>query len=110
MLKYFVGSDATKPDLRFLPAEGTATGAELGLTGDTAKYLTISVRIRRMLPTGYTWNVHAASTLSTLVSNPMDAVEVGTPVADGDYDIHLFRFPTALGGSAGFMRLNVNVP
>lgn len=109
-VKYFVGSDATKPDLRFLPAAGTATGTELGLTGDSAKYLTLSVRIRRAVPAGYTWNVHASETLSGLISDPVAAIGAGVPVADGDFDVHLFRFPTALGGGTGFMRLNVNVP
>lgn len=110
-VKYFIGSDATMPDLSHLPTEGTATGVELGLGGDSGKYLTFTVRIRRDLPGGHTWSVVASDTLSGLVSAPMDAVEVGVPVADGDFDIHLFRFPSAIGGtSAGFMRLVVNVP
>jgi hypothetical protein len=109
-VKYFIGSNATAPDLRFLPEEDTATGTDLGLAGDDGKYLTLRVRIRRDLPAGYTWAVHASATLSALISSPVNAVEVGAPVADGDFDIHIFRFPTAIGGGTGFMRLYVNVP
>lgn len=110
-LKYYIGSDATRPDLSHLPSQGTATGSDLGLTGDSGKYLTLSVRIRREVPVGYTWSVVASETLTGLVSNPVAAVEVGVPVADGDFDIRLFRFPSAISASgAGFMRLNVSVP
>jgi hypothetical protein len=109
LTKYFMGMDAAVPDLSHLPVEGIQPGTALGLAGDTADYLTLQVRIRRALPSGFDWTVHASNTIAGLATDPGSAIQVGSPAANGDFDVYLFRFPTPLSGT-GFMRVSLTAP
>jgi len=109
LTKYFTGMDAAVPDRRFLPVMDTATAASLGLPGGDPDYLTLAVRIRRDLPAGYTWTVRTAHNLADLEADPGAAIPVGVPLADGDFEIHLFRFPTPMTGR-GFMNVKFELP
>jgi hypothetical protein len=103
-----MGMNGNAPDVSRLPAREVKTGAELGLSGNTSRYLTLRVRILRNLPAGITWKVRAATTLAGLGADNGTAVQVGIPVADGDYDVYLFRHPQPLTGQ-GFMDVKIAV-
>ncbi|MBK1828477.1 TolB family protein [Haloferula rosea] len=105
LTKFMMGMDPTVPDRSQLPASGLSPGSALGLVGDTNDYLTLQVRIRRDLPPGFTWTVRAANTLAGLAAGAGNAIQVGTPTADGDFDLYLFRFPTPTSAvpGTGFM-------
>ena len=105
LTKFMMGMDPTVPDRSQLPASGLSPGSALGLVGDTNDYLTLQVRIRRDLPPGFTWDVRAANTLTGLAAGAGNAIQVGTPTADGDFDLYLFRFPTPTSAvpGTGFM-------
>jgi hypothetical protein len=107
--KYFMGMNGLLPDRQHLPVLATRTGVELGLAGNTASYLTLQVRMRRELPSGYTWTVRAANDPASLATSPLTPVLVGTPTADGEFDVHLFRFPTPATGR-GFMDVKMVIP
>jgi hypothetical protein len=109
LTRYFTGMEAAVPDRRFLPVQGVAIGTRLGLAGDLSKYLTLQVRIRRDLPAGYTWTVRTSEDIAGLESDPEPAVPVGPPVTDGDFDLHLFRFPTPMT-DRGFMNVGFELP
>jgi hypothetical protein len=106
LLKFFIGSDASITDRRFLPQQEFRSGEDLGFPGDTGKYMTLTVRIRRGL---ISWQVQSANSLDALVNTPGPTLPLGQPVADGDFDIHRFRSFTPIG-QRGFMRLKVNLP
>jgi hypothetical protein len=107
LVKYFTGMDPAAPDLSHLPEQGSSPGHLLGLPGDTAEYLTLSLRVRRDLPPGFTWEVRTGPDPAALA--PGAAVQVGSPVADGDFDLHLFRYPSPLSGR-GFMDVKFTAP
>lgn len=109
LLKYFIGSDASVTDLRFLPQLGRTTGI-FGIPGDTNQHLTLRVRVRRNLPEGYTWQVQAASALDRFATVPSPTLRISGPIADGEYDIYTFASFDAITPSrpAGFLRLRVS--
>ncbi|MFD2256273.1 hypothetical protein ACFSSA_06280 [Luteolibacter algae] len=108
LLKYFIGSNALTSDLSHLPEEQFVTGDSLGISGDMNKYMVFKVRIRKVMPAGYTWQVQSASTLEKLISIPGPTLQVGAPESDGDFNIYRYRSFSPLG-STGFMRLKVNI-
>ncbi len=111
LVKFFIGSEPTVPDRRFLPVLGKAKGQTLGLPSDNRDYLTLSVRIRQQLRKDYNWSVQTSPTLAGLVSSPVAAVQVGLPVTDQGFNTYLFRYPTPVSGAAkGFMRLKTSIP
>lgn len=107
LTKFMMGMNPAVPDRSQLPVEGSRSGIELGLAGDAELYFTFEFRIRRDLPTGFTWAVRAANDLANLSAGSGAAVQVGTPTADGDFDRYLFRFFTAKSAlpGKGFMDL-----
>lgn len=106
LTKFVMGMNGNAPDVSRLPVREVKTGAELGLAGNTSRYLTLRVRILRNLPAGITWKVRAAGTLTGLGTDNGSAIQVGAPVADGDYDVFLFRHPQPLTGQ-GFMDVKI---
>ncbi|WAC18841.1 hypothetical protein OVA24_16545 [Luteolibacter sp. SL250] len=111
LLKYFVGMAPLVTDHTLLPVKGMLRGTDLGMPGDTAEYLTLDVRVRRELPAGFTWKVACAPDLAALPGSTTLAVQVGSPVPDGDHDVYRFRHSTPVSGAArGFMRLVVEGP
>lgn len=109
LLKYFIGSDAGTTDLRFLPQMGKTTGI-FDIPGDTNEYLTLTVRVMRNLPEGYSWQVQSASTLDRFLTAPAPTFRVSGPIADGEYDIYTFASFDAIIASrpTGFLRLKVS--
>jgi hypothetical protein len=99
--KYFLGANAAVADLGKRPVRSSAIGSALGLAGNSNVYLTLQFRVRRSLPPGFSWQVNASENLLNL-STAGGAVQVATPVADGDFDVYLFRYPTPMTGK-GFM-------
>ncbi len=110
LTKFFMGMNPATADISRLPARGVKTGVELGIAGDNRSYLTLTVRILRNLPAGFTWKVRAAATLAGLAGDTAgSAVQAGAPAADGDYDVYLFRHPQPLNGQ-GFMDVKLSAP
>lgn len=101
LTKYMMGMDPTVPDVSGLPVMGRQAGTALGLAGDARDYLTLTVRIRRVLPEGFSWSVRAADSVAGLAADGGSAVQVGAAVADGEFDVYLFRFPSAVGVAPG---------
>jgi len=106
--KYFLGANAAVTDLSKVPVRSSVPGTALGLPGDSNTYLTIQFRVRRDLPPGFLWQVNASQDLLNL-SSAGGAVQVGAAVADGDYDIYLFRYPSPMNGK-GFMNVSFTAP
>ncbi|MGJ8645191.1 MAG: TolB family protein [Luteolibacter sp.] len=111
LLKYFIGSDATVPDLRFLPELQKATSI-FGIPTDTNEYLTLTVRVKRNLPEGYIWQVQSADTLDRLITVPAPTFLISGPIADGEYDVYTYASFTPIIASrpTGFMWLKVSFP
>ncbi len=107
--KYFLGMNPLAYDLSQVPATGRAVGTALGLAGDSREYLTLRFRVRRALPAGFSWQVNASPDLTTLVAAPDAAIQVGPPVADGEFDQYVFRYPGPMTGK-GFMRVVFSGP
>lgn len=109
LIKFMMGMNPTIPDRSQLPVEGSLTGTELGLVGDLDSYLTFEFRIRRDLPTAFTWTVRAANDLAALPAGAGTAIQVGPPTPDGDFNRYLFRFPTSKSTlqKRGFMDLEL---
>lgn len=111
LLKYFVGMAPLVTDTSLLPVEGRQPGTALGLAGDTQEYLTLDLRVRRVLPAGFTWKVVCASNPALLAGSTSLAVQAGPPTADGDFDLYRFRYPAPMTAAArGFMHLAVEAP
>jgi hypothetical protein len=110
-MKYFIGSDANAPDLRYLPQSGTQIGI-FGIPGDTNRHLTLTVRVRRNLPEGYAWQVQSADTLAHFDTQPAPTLLISGPIADGDYDMYTFASfdPISASSPMGFLRLKVSLP
>ncbi len=111
LMKYFIGSNASVPDLRYLPQLGTQLGI-FGIPGDTNSHITLTVRVRRNLPDGYTWQVQSADTLERFDTQPAPTLITSGPIADGDYDIYTYASFNAITDSRpmGFLRLKVSHP
>jgi len=109
LAKYFLGMNPLAAGPAGLPQQSTAVGSALGLAGDSNRYLSLTFRVRREVPAGFTWRVQASADLMTLSSSPVTAVQVGAPVADGDFDVHTFRYPAPMPGR-GFMRVEFTGP
>jgi len=109
LLKYFIGSNALVPDRRFLPREQFVTGEATGFPGDTRRYMTLTIRVRKVLFGGYNWQVQSADTLERLIDNPGPTLPIGQPVPDGDFEYRTFRSFGSVGQS-GFMRMQVTYP
>lgn len=105
LLKFFIGSDANVPDLRFLPYQEIKPGAELEAFPPDADYQTLVVRIRRSLPRE-AWRVESAGDLERLVDTPGPTLQVGDAVSDDEFDVYRFRSFTPMGDQ-GYMRLKV---
>lgn len=110
LAKYFLGMEPNVASVTGLPVLATAVGSSLGLTNDSNNYLTLQFRIRRVVPTGFTWLACAASDIAGLATDNGSAVQVGAPVADGDFDIYRFRYPTPMTGGKGFMTVRFSAP
>lgn len=102
--KYFLGMNPLVTDLSQVPNHSRSVGTSLGLVGDNREYLTVRFRVRRALPPGFSWQVNTSPDLATLLSAPVAAVQVGSPVADGEFDQYVFRYPTPMTGR-GFMHV-----
>jgi hypothetical protein len=111
LIKFFIGSNASVPDLRYLPQLGTQLGI-FGIPGDTNKHITLTVRVRRNLPEGYTWQVQSADTLERFDTQPAPTLRTSGPIADGDYDIYTYASFNSISASSpmGFLRLKVSHP
>lgn len=103
LIKYFMGMEAAVRDTSKLPVMATRTGASLGIAGSTDNYLTLQFRVRRSVPAGFTWVACASNDVAGLATDTGSAVQVGAPVADGDFDVYLFRYPTPMTSARGFM-------
>ncbi|BCX47792.1 WD40 domain-containing protein [Haloferula helveola] len=112
LTKYMMGMDPLVADRTQLPTIMTATDTSLGLPATGDSYLVLSVRIRRNLPPGFDWVVRAADTPADLALDTGSAVQVGPPLADGDFDIYQFRFPRPFSGTpgVGFMDVQMTGP
>lgn len=106
LLKFFVGSDPTRPDTRFLPAYDFEPGNLLGFPADKSIYMTLTIRVRKVLPFGYQWAVESGDTLERLLTTPGPTLQIGLPIADGEFEIYTFRSFTPRR-ETGYMRLKV---
>lgn len=111
LLKYFIGSDAAVPDLRYLPQMGKTTSI-FGIPTDTNEYLTLTIRVKRSLPEGYTWKVQSADTLDRFSTAPAPTLRISGPIADGDYDVYTYASfnPIVASRPMGYIRLEVSFP
>ncbi len=111
LIKFFIGSNASVPDLRYLPQLGTQLGI-FGIPGDTNMHITLTVRVRRNLPDGYTWQVQSADTLERFDTQPAPTLRTSGPIEDGDYDIYTYASFNSISASSpmGFLRLKVSHP
>jgi len=111
LMKFFIGSNADAPDLRHLPQLGTQAGI-YGIPGDTNNHITLTVRVRRNLPDGYSWQVQYADTLNYFETQPSPTLRTSGPIADGEFDIYTYASFNPMGDTnpTGFLRLKVSLP
>lgn len=92
-----------------LPISSSAPSTALGLAAPPPQvYLKLTFRVRRQLPAGFGWSVNASPALVGL-NRAGSAIQVGSPVADGDFDLYTFRYPTPMTGT-GFINVKFPAP
>jgi len=107
--EYFLGSNPLLAGSGAFPPAQIRTAASLGLGATGKTYLTIQARVRKQHLSA-SFVAEAAATIADLAlpAASAHAVQAGSPVADGDYEIFTFYFDTALEDSptgTGFISL-----
>ena len=94
-------------DFAKLPQLELQAGSALG-TGDSNTYMTVVFRIRKD-SIGYTYTPRASNVLSNLSAGASNTLQVGSPVDDGDVEIHTYRSTFSVESSTnGFMDVQLN--
>lgn len=106
--QFIYGMSATTVDDTKRPQSSSATGDLLGLSGDNHVFFTIRLNLRTDLPAGFGWGVDSASSLDELNTNPVAAVQVGDPVANGDSEIRVFRTPFSVDSGNGYIAIKLH--
>ena len=109
--EFLLGLNPLIANSNALPVAQVRTAAQLGIGGDPANtYLTLQIRVRKQRP-GITLTPEAASTIAGLAAPVVgDALQAGTPISDGDYEIITYYRATSIEDSpAGFLRVRVTV-
>ncbi len=110
--EFLLGSNPLAASANTLPAAQIRTAAQLGIGGDPAKtYLSCQIRVRKQRP-GITLAPEAAATLAGLAAPvASDALQAGTPVSDGDFEIITYYYRIALQDSpTAFLRVRLTMP
>lgn len=119
LLEYLYGMDPTTydfPPVPLIPSFGALDGASLNTAAPgagldpTKSYRFVQYRLPKDMK-GLNYEVEATRNLSFILDGSLTVTEYGTPIDDGDYQIHSFYFtPDTSQIPALFWRLTISRP